>query len=89
MVELQFELTAATGTFACMAKAALKAGTVAASWQMSALETTAATPPTETFDKASIGVGIGVGVGVATLPLQLVALVPLQLPEVCILRSAM
>jgi len=86
MVELQIELTAVTGTPVCMARAALKAGTVVASWQMSLLETTAATPAAEIFDKASIGVGIGV----AVLVVQLVTLVPLlQLPEVCILRSAM
>jgi len=82
MVELQLELTAATGTLACMARATLKAGTVAASRHKSSLETTAARPPAEIFDKAFIRVGIGVG----TLQLMVVLV---QLPEVCILRSAM
>jgi len=85
MVELQLELTAAAGTLACMATAALKAGTVAASRQISALETTAATPPAEIFDKAIIGVGVGV----VTVQLTVVLVVLVQLPEVCILRSAM
>jgi len=80
MVELQTELTAAAGTLDLMARAALKAGTVVASRQLSSLETWDARPAAETFFKASIGAGIGVAV------LQLVTLVPLQL--VCILRSA-
>jgi len=88
MVELQTELTAVAGTLAWMAKAALKAGTVAASRQISALDTTAATPPAETFDKAIIGAGIGVGIGVGVVTVQL-TVVLVQLPEVCILRSAM
>jgi len=82
---VQLEVTAATGTLACMARAALKAGTVAGSRQMSALETTAARPPAEILDRVIIGVGIGVGIEVGV---QLTVML-VQLPEVCILRSDM